>query len=165
MQLRRLAPEDAAEFAAFRQRGLQEHPTAFLSSPKDDRTASLATTEETLQSDSSAVFGAFEDGLVGVVGVFRLHHLKAQHKSFIWGMYVEPARRGQGVASSLIDQAIEYSRDELGVRWVGISVSDDAPNARRLYEHLGFEYWGTEPAVLEWNGEVFDEHHLILKLS
>lgn len=59
------------------------------------------------------------------------------HYGFVFGLYVRPAARRQGLARSLMQAAAQALRDE-GRQYVVLSV--DTPNAagRSLYEALGF---------------------------
>lgn len=54
---------------------------------------------------------------------------------------VSPTHQGQGIGKKLIQAAIERAR-ELSHQKVGLLVDEDNPNAKRLYESLGFEHAG-----------------------
>jgi L-amino acid N-acyltransferase YncA len=43
-------------------------------------------------------------------------------------------------------------------------VSENAPEAQRLYESLGFQQWGREPEATQHEGRRYDEIHMTLKL-
>jgi hypothetical protein len=51
------------------------------------------------------------------------------------------------------------------VACVFLSASENAPNAIRLYESLGFRAWGTEPDGLRTGGRSYSEVHLRLDLA
>lgn len=53
---------------------------------------------------------------------------------YIWGVYVEPPHRRQGIATALTKQMVAYLQD-LGCTKV---VLNAAPGARSLYKSLGF---------------------------
>ena len=99
------------------------------------------------------------------MGIYRDRHLKARHKAHVWGMYVVPDHRRQGVGVALLEAILHHARMLRGVTWVHLSVSSAAPEARLLYERLGFEIWGTEPAALRHDGETVVEHHMALCLG
>ena len=60
--------------------------------------------------------------------------------------------------------AIDLARSWVGVDFVDLSVSENAPEAQRLYESLGFEQWGREPEVTEYEGQRYDEIYMTLRL-
>ncbi|MDE6339284.1 MAG: GNAT family N-acetyltransferase [Muribaculaceae bacterium] len=67
---------------------------------------------------------------------------------------VLPEYRGQGIARKLIEAAAERAR--LAGKPLGLLCSKDNPNARRLYDALGFRLVGERPFA----GEMMD--HLLL---
>lgn len=163
---RLLVPEDAAAYLAFRQAMLRDSPLAFASSPDDDRASSVGAVRVSLsRAPEAVVIGAFDDGLIGSIGLFRDHHRKAAHKAHIWGMYVTPDHRGRGVGRRLLDAAIAHARTLPGVEWVHLSVSEAAPTAKRLYEKAGFQTWGREPDALRHDGRSASEWHMALELK
>lgn len=54
---------------------------------------------------------------------------------------VHPLHQGQGIGKKLIQAAIDRAKS-LGHQKVGLLVDEDNPNAKRLYESLGFEHAG-----------------------
>jgi GNAT superfamily N-acetyltransferase len=90
---------------------LVESPLAFASSPEDDVASSVEAVGELLRrSPESVVIGAFQKYLIGAVGLYRDRHLKSSHKAHLWGMYVMPGQRRQGVGSELLDAALRHAR-------------------------------------------------------
>ena len=160
--VRRLTPADADQLFHLRRRALVEEPFAFLSSPEDDLAASPDDVRAQLASQSEdAVFGAFvANELVGMVGLSRDRPLKAAHRVCIWGVFVDRRYRRQGVASDLLNAVLSYAADLDGVDSVYLSVSEKTPNAKRLYESVGFEVWGLEPDCIRVEGESAREYHL-----
>jgi RimJ/RimL family protein N-acetyltransferase len=167
MVIRPLRVDDAEAYLALRQQALRDEPMAFLSSPEDDiaRTVDAVRTQLRRPPEEAAVFGAFAAGLVGIVGLHRDHHRKAAHKVHLWGMYVAPAQRRQGVAAALLAAALAHARSLPGVAWAHLSVSATAPAARRVYERAGFQIWGSEPDALRHDGRTAVEHHLAVRLG
>ncbi|HSQ01097.1 MAG TPA: GNAT family protein [Candidatus Dormibacteraeota bacterium] len=167
MLIRPLRVDDAEAHLALRQRALREEPMAFLSSPEDDvaRTVDAVRAQLRRAPEEAVVFGAFAAELIGIVGLHRDHHRKAAHKVHLWGMYVAPAHRRQGVAASLLGAALAHARSLPGVAWAHLSVSESAPAARRVYERAGFQLWGSEPDALRHAGRTAVEHHLAIRLD
>ncbi|MCA9286643.1 MAG: GNAT family N-acetyltransferase [Phycisphaerales bacterium] len=164
-QVRHLEAADAAAFHALRREALLDTPLAFGSSPEDDRFADLDAVHEQLRRGPEAVIiGAFLPSLVGCVGVYRDPHVKFAHRAHVWGMYVAPAARRQGLGTQLIEAAVAHARTLPDVIWVQLGVSAAAPVARRLYERAGFREWGIEPEATRYGDRLVDEHHLALRL-
>jgi len=164
--IRRLRPEDAAALASLRREALTSDPLAFSASTEDDRALSLDFVRSALADDQEqAVFGKFEGAdLTGMVGVIRASGVKQRHKGTIWGMYVVPRARNNGVGRALLEAAIDHARSWSGLEQLELGVTDAALTARRLYETAGFRRWGREPRALQWNGRFVAEHHLVLHL-
>ncbi len=164
--IRHLQVDDAEAYLALRRQALLEAPGAFTASPDDDLVATVEACREQLRGSPDVVLiGAFRERLVGTVGLYRDRHLKSAHKAHLWGMYVVPEVRGQGIASRLLAAALEHARTLPGVSWVDLGVSSAAPVARRLYERAGFRVWGSEPDALRVGGEALVEHHMALRLD
>jgi ribosomal protein S18 acetylase RimI-like enzyme len=160
-----LHESDAGELFRLRQRALLESPLAFLASPEDDLASSEAAVRELLTSrHDSVVFGARAPELIGMLGLYRPGAKKAAHKANIWGMFVLPTWRGQGLAARLLDEAIGFARRLPGVASVHLSVSESAGAARHLYERVGFETWGIEPDAIRFEVHSDGERHMRLAL-
>jgi len=165
MEIRKLEVRDAEAFVEVRRAALLDTPLAFTASPADDVASSSETIREQLHRQPDyVIFGAFDDRLVGVLGLMRERQIKARHKVRLSGMYVAPTHRQRGVAGLLVRAAIAHARELDGVSCVHLSVSDGTLAARRLYEKTGFEVWGSEPDALRYNGKSYVEHHMILQL-
>lgn len=165
--IRRLRPEDAAALVALRREALETQPLAFGSSIPEDRNLSIETVRDALANEEEqAVFGYFsESSLAGMVGVRREPRAKQRHKAHIWGMYVAPRARTQGVGRGLLDAAIGKAMAWPGIEQVQLSVTDAADSAKRMYEAAGFQPWGREPRSIQWQGCFVDETHLVLELK
>jgi RimJ/RimL family protein N-acetyltransferase len=164
--IRQLQEADAQAYVELRQEALLESPLAFTSSPGDDIATTVDAFREQLErSQDSVIIGAFDEHLVGAVGLYREPHIKASHKVHLWGMYVTPSHRRRGLGAELLDAAIRHARSLPGIAWVHLCVSSAAPEAQKLYEQARFRTWGTEPDSLRHAGEVIDEHHMALRLE
>jgi ribosomal protein S18 acetylase RimI-like enzyme len=163
-QIRRLTPADAEAYIVLRTTMLEQEPLAFLGSPGDDRPSQPDFLRERLADVESAIFGAYAPELVGAVGVYRHSPRKVAHKIGLWGTFVLPSFRGRGIARQLMLAALAHARSLPDVLQVALSVSETQPAARRLYESLGFQVWGSEPQALRHEGRLALEHHLSLLL-
>lgn len=175
----RLTPADAARYAKLRRQMLEDSPWAFAASPDEDPSrdidlvaAKLAEAQNEIfaveapaePDASSASASRSEKRLVAAAGVVRRAQRKFAHRALIWGVFVAPERRGQGLGRAVVAAALDEARHWTGVDYVDISASVSSPEARRLYERLGFEAWGREPDALEHEGKRYDEIHMTLRL-
>lgn len=167
MHIRRLKPEDAAAFQAFRLSALQEAPTAFGSSFEEEVSFPPSIIEGRLAlKPDQGPFGAFEDQkLIGLIALGRESKKKLSHKALVWGMYVKPSHRGKGIGNALLHEALSLARSASGVVQVNLSVNANNTSAIRLYESAGFKIFGHEPSALHINGEFHDELHMYLRLT
>jgi RimJ/RimL family protein N-acetyltransferase len=167
MLVRTLTPEDAVSFIALRLRGLQEQPQAFASSYEEEAPVPLAEIEQRLQPRPGAVvFGAFDGHtLVAVVGLVREAHIKLAHKAFVWGMYVAPEHRREGIGAALLRCALAHAASAFGVRQVNLGVNTKNTAALSLYRSLGFEPFGVEREFLCIDGEYHDECQMVCRVS
>lgn len=169
LEIRRLGPNDAADFQALRLRGLAESPEAFGTSHSEDVGVSLEAVAARIAPAHSpagrVVLGAFVDAaLVGVVGCVQESRLKARHKAVVWGMYVAPAARGRGIGRRLLDRAIAEARSWPNVERVTLTVVERAGAARALYLSAGFLPFGREEDGLRQDGHRDTVEYLALTL-
>src|SRR5947209_3793191 len=102
-QIRILTEGDAGELFRLRHSALLDSPFAFLASPEDDLASSEAAVRGLLKPQrESVVFGAYTQGLVGMLGLYRANQRKAAHKANLWGMFVLAVCRQQGVGIRLL---------------------------------------------------------------
>lgn len=165
MLIRVLGEADANAYVVLRRQSLLDAPLAFAASPGDDVASSVeAVREQIRRAPDAVIVGAFAPELVGAVGLHRDRHIKAAHKAHVFGMYVAPSHRRQGMAARLLAAALDHARSLPGVTWVHLSVSAATPGAQRLYERAGFAVWGTEPEALQYDGELVAERHMAVRL-
>lgn len=162
MELRVLQSADVAAFRELRLAALRECPTAFSSSYEEECDVPLEQAAERLAPNQDrAVFGAFDgDRLVGTLGLYREQMRKLRHKAVIWGVYVEPAYRGRGVARTLLERALAHAAQMPDLRKVTLGVNTANAAALALYKSAGFEPFGLERGFMLVDGVLHDELHL-----
>ena len=166
MSIRLLTSEDAEAWWHLRLEALRNDPESFGDSAEEHLAKTLDQARERLRFDPKEkfVFGAFADGkLTAVAGFYRHPNLKERHKGTIWGVYVQPASRGKGVARALMNEIISQARTINGLEQILIVASAHLP-ARKLYQSLGFKAYGIEPRSLKVGTEYVDDVLMILRL-
>lgn len=165
--LRKLTTDDARTYRELRLYGLQESPTAFGSSFEQEGPRPLEFFADRLADKADRlVWGAFAgDRLVGVAAFVRDIGVKTRHRGAIYGMYVHPDWRRQGVGRDLLKTLLAEVDSQPGLRWVRLGVTVGNAAAQRLYESLGFTVYGEEPEVLLIDGVAYGERHLVRRIS
>lgn len=168
MNIRVLSEADAKSYQALRLRALQTDPDSFGSTYEREVHFTIEQVEERVrQAEDRYVLGAFhEDGsLVGIVRFMRESDLKSKHKGTIYGMYIAPEVRGQGVGKALMVETIALAKNSDGVEQIHLQVVSKNETAKKLYKSLGFETYGIEPKALKDNEQYYDEELMVLFLK
>ena len=104
---------------------------------------------------SEVVFGVDLAGqLAGVVGLSFDTREKARHKANLFGMYVAPGFRQQGLGAALVQAALDFARARAGIKLVQLTVTQGNHTSQALYERHGFVVFGIEPFAVAV-GETF----------
>jgi ribosomal protein S18 acetylase RimI-like enzyme len=166
--IRDLTGTDAAAFRALRLRSLRNHPEAFAAAYEDEQTIPLEQTVELLNKPTTErfVLGAFiQSELIGMAGGYHDSLQKVKHRAHIWGIYVAPEARGQGIGRVLLVEAIQRLEAMDGVEEIKLAVTVGNDIARSLYTSVGFETAYIEPRLLKINGRYYDVDWMILRLE
>lgn len=162
--IRRLDGGDFASFRALRLDALRLHPEAFGSSFEEELAEAPDVLERRFLLPPSVTFGVFCDGaLVGMAGLLRQTRIKTRHKGDVYGVYVDAAHRGGGLANALVAAVIAEARDA-GLRVLHLTVTAGNDAARRTYEHLGFAHFATERRGLAIDDVFYDVEHMAMEL-
>jgi ribosomal protein S18 acetylase RimI-like enzyme len=152
--VRLLTAADRAAFRALRARALAEHPASFGRTAEEEAGVERLPMEASLETPQPATFllGAERGGqLVGICGTYQGQTAKTRHTAEIVSVYVAPEARGLGFGAALIEDALARLA-RAGIAIVKLTVAEESEPARRLYERLGFETYGREPAGYRWQG-------------
>lgn len=170
MLIRELTEFDAKEFWNLRLKALKESPEAFGASYEEEMNISLDKHILRFKSDfivppeENFILGAFDDydNIIGIVGFRRERREKLRHKSNVWGMYVMPELRKNGIGKLLLSELLNKSKLLEGLEQVNLSVVSSNLNAKKLYMSLGFETYGLEKNALKVGEQFFDEDCMVL---
>jgi ribosomal protein S18 acetylase RimI-like enzyme len=165
--IRILTKDDAAAYWHLRLDALESEPQSFGDSAEEHRATSVESAAERLAAhpDENFVFGAFDAGqIVGMAGFYRNRHANARHNGHLWGVYVHPRYRGQGIGRVLVAAVMERIRACPGVEQVMLTVACGQAAARALYCSFGFASYGIVPRGRKIGGQYFDDEHMVLRL-
>jgi predicted GNAT family acetyltransferase len=123
-ELRRLAPDDWADFRDIRLRSLADAPDAFGSTLEREE---AFTEEDWRRRVGGPVYVVDDPHPVAVGGIFDNDGVGQ-----IWGMWTEPAHRGHGHARRILDAVTPL------LPRVQLHVNITNGDARTVYERYGF---------------------------
>jgi GNAT superfamily N-acetyltransferase len=89
------------------------------------------------------------DGFPVGQGWVDVSERKVDSVGVIWALRVFPLLRNHGIGTRLMTVAEQLLTDA-GFRWTELTVDQQEPRARRLYERLGYRLHGSTQAVLRY---------------
>lgn len=166
LDIRPLAAIDTQAFKEIRLKATLDSPIAILPTFNEE---AQRTHEENLariqQTENQIVFGAFSDmQLIGIAGLRRESLLQVSHKATLWGVFVHPERRKEGIARQILAKLVSYARSA-NVLQINLCVNAENPRAQDLYRSLGFKSFGIEPRAVRVGERFFAEEHMVLRLD
>jgi len=170
MKISRLTPKEYDQFYALRLESLENCPEEFATDAEAWKNASRETINKLLitseERKDAPILGAWEgEKLVGLAGVNRDLRPTVRHKSTLWGMYVSPAHRKQGIGYELLSKIIEVLKEESDLRMIRAVVTITSADALALLNKMGFKVYGQEPEAKQWEGKFYDQVFLWLPLK
>lgn len=164
LTIRQAVAADAAAVREMRLEALGQHPAAFGSDLESAVHLDVAYWQGRIDHVGNGIFvAAAGRGLAGMAGIYVSERPKMRHAGNIWGVYVRPAWRGQGVAGQLIAACVGWAR-ERELRIVKLAVVTTNTPAIRCYMEAGFRVYGVEPLAICYDGVYYDELLMALEL-
>ena len=165
--LRQLASGDAEVFSALCREVTADNPVPMGLTLDEELTRPLQGFRDQLSyPEPNAAFGVFVGGeLVGSAAVaWPSKFPSSRHKVTLWGTFVSPRYRRQGLARMLVSKAISHARAN-NVRRINLTVFVPNESAVRLYQSLGFVVCGAEPEAVCIAGAYYDGQIMSLLLN
>ena len=134
MELQRAAPDEWRASRDIRLRSLADSPDAFCSTLEGERELGETVWRSRLERCHTVFAWCGTDGVGTATGKPDPHEEGGRE---IVAMWVDPAHRGKGVATALIDELVRWARAE-GSPEIALWVAEENDPARRLYAKCGF---------------------------
>ena len=158
---------DAAAYRELRLEALRSHPEAFSSDFESNALHPLSHWADRLRglgSETMIYFAEHDKHLIGICGIFRGHMKKIRHNATIFSVFVQPQWRGQHIAERLIENCLQWGREQ-EIKVVKLAVVTTNTSAIRCYARCGFTVYGIEPQVIYAGGVLYDELLMMRKLE
>jgi len=161
--IRQFGPDDATAWRAIRLEALANEPVAFGQSLEDGERQTIDDFRKTV-SGPFPPFAAFDGATaIGTAGFYVMDGSKRSHRGMLWGMYVSPSHRGQGIGRKLIAAVIDHARGR--VEQIHLHAVTTNTAACDLYRGMGFVTYGVEPRALRHAGRDYDEAMMVLMID
>ncbi len=104
------------------------------------------------------------DGIIGQVFV-QLNSARKEladgvDRAYLYGFRIKPAFRRQGIGRQMMTH-VENELRQRGFQRVTLNVAQDNPDARRLYENLGYVTVGVDPGRWSYLDHYGNQHDVI----
>lgn len=161
--IRQLTVDDALQLRGLRLHALKHEPDAFTVSYEEYRDMSHDDIARDIEEDT--YIGAFDaqGRMVGISAYQIRRWRKQQHQAYLFGVYVHPDARGQGLSARMLDACLAHAAGRVEMMILQVAVSNFP--ARHTYLKAGFQSYGVEPKALKIGDNYIDEEHMWLDLT
>ncbi|MEI7792849.1 MAG: GNAT family protein [Candidatus Berkelbacteria bacterium] len=160
--LKKLKPEDWAEYKKIRLEALEKEPTAFAMSFEEEvgRSDDLWSTKLDPSGDllNYMIFACDGNEVIGMAGIFQNEKTKLKHISNIYGVYLRESYRGRGIGKAMLEIMINEAKKAPGVAKISLSVNTEQLPAVRSYEKAGFKNIGKVEREMKVGNKYYDEY-------
>jgi RimJ/RimL family protein N-acetyltransferase len=160
--LKKLKPEEWAEYKKIRLEALEKEPTAFAMTFEEEvvRGDDIWSTKLDPSDDllNYKIFACDGDEVVGMAGIFQNEKTKLKHISNIFGVYLRDSYRGRGIGKAMLDILIKEAKKAPGVTKISLTVNTAQTPAVRSYEKAGFKNVGKVEKEMKVGNTYYDEY-------
>ncbi|MGK9477938.1 GNAT family N-acetyltransferase [Melioribacter sp. OK-6-Me] len=91
-----------------------------------------------------------------IIGRLRIQNINWLHKNCEIGLDILPEYRGKGFGKKSYEMVLEFLFNHYNMHMVYLKVADFNPNAKKLYEKVGFKETGRLPQFYFRHGKYWD---------
>ncbi len=156
-----LMPDQWRDYRDIWLEALKEAPEAFSASYEEQRKVSDSIWKERFETvyfekEGVVVFARIGNKPVGFVGAYFETNEKFRHVATIWGAYVQPDYRKQGIARDMANELLRKLILIPHLKKVKTYAITNGHLAVNVYQHYGFEIIGVFKDELFTNGKYYD---------
>jgi len=166
-EIRQLGLADAEAFSELRRVVTTDNAVPMGLTLEEELTRPIQGFRDQLSAAApNAAFGAFVDGQLRACAAvaWTSRFPSSMHKAVLWGCFVDPGVRRQGLGRRVIARALQHARDN-AVRRVNLTVFLPNQAAVELYTSLGFQAYGEEPEAVFLGGRFHAGQHMTLAVA
>lgn len=156
-----IAPNRWEDYKNLWLEALKETPEAFSADFETQSHISDAVWKNRLDSvlneeDAMMVFAKLNNKIIGMIGAYFDDNPKFQHIATIWGAYVKPEHRKQGVATRMANILFEKIAERKDIKKIKTYSITNGHLAVNVYTHFGFDIIGVSKEELRIGESYFD---------
>ncbi len=156
-----LMPDQWKDYRDIWLEALREAPEAFSASYEEQKRVPDSVWKERFESvyfekEGVVVFARIGNKPVGFVGAYFETNKKFRHVATIWGAYVKPEYRKQGVAGEMAHELLRKLKTFSYLKKVKTYSITNGHLAVNVYKNFGFEIIGVFKEELFTNGKYYD---------
>lgn len=164
IEIRKLIASDIEDYKNIRLELLMNEANSFGSSYDEESSFADSFWINRLTSSKITILGAFnQEDLVGIVLYVKNPRKKMKHIALVNSMYVKNNYKRQGIAYSLINEALKELK-EANVEIVNLSVVTNNQAAIELYKKIGFSIYGEEKKGIKVDNLYINMYLMTLEL-
>lgn len=140
IEIRKMEVRDAESIIAHKTIVTEENPDT-LATAIENKKITVEEEIATIQSLGPNDFGIVAldgDTVIGMLNLRQDHRKKFEHIGQ-FGISVQRAYTGTGTGTKMVEQTVEFARNNEKLEKIILTVFSNNPGAIKLYERLGFE--------------------------
>ena len=169
MKLQTLVPQNYDAYFALRLESLQQCPNMYATDANEWKATAREVIEKHLvlsESGTSPILGAWQgDKLVGQVGFKPESRPTVRHKATLWGLYVQPNFRRQGVGKQLVHLAMATAKEMPDLEQLRAVATLDGDGLHHFFTACGFREYGREPRAKLFENTYYEQAYFWCALA
>lgn len=156
-----IAPNRWEDYRDLWLEALKETPESFAADYNEQRQVSDHVWKRRLESvllekEAVMVFAKLNTKIIGMIGAYFDENPKFKHIATVWGAYVKPDYRNQGIATRMANILFEKISDNPDIKKIKTYSITNGHLAVNVYKNFGFDIIGISKEELLIGDRYFD---------